>query len=95
MNEETKCEGATTLVGETPEIQKVMSILDKEIQRLDENIAILAQKLHPVLMSERPSEVDKDRVVRGCELAENIQKDIDAISRMNELLEELKYRVAL
>jgi len=90
-----QCEGAKTKIGETPEIQMVMSILDKEIQRLDENISLLTQKLNPVLTPEKLEEVGKDRAKRDCDLAEDIQKDIDVIERMNALINELKNRVAL
>jgi len=58
---ETKQNSALTQVSETPEMQKVMSILGKEIQRLDENISLLIQRLNPILITERPSEVGKDR----------------------------------
>jgi len=92
---ETKRSGALTPVGETPEIQKVMSILDKEIQRLDENIGALTARLSGILISERPKDCGEDRGVRDCKLAEDIQKDIDAISRINDLIDELRYRVAL
>jgi len=92
---EEKYDGAKTLVGETPEVQKVMLILDKEIQRLDENVGALTARLSGVLISERPKEVDDDRATRDCKLAEDIQKDVDAISRINELIEELRYRIAL
>lgn len=88
MLEETMC-------SETPEIQKVMSILDKEISLLDENLNRLTQKLNPILQNERPTEVGKDRAKRDTDLGENIQKDIDAINRINELINELYYRVAL
>lgn len=92
---EEQYEGAKTTVGETPEIQLVMSILDKEIQRLDESISLLTQKLQPILASENPEEVGKDRAKRDCDLAEDIQKDIDVIGRMNDLINDLKIRVAL
>jgi len=95
MNNEEQCKGAKTQIGETPEIQMVMSILDKEIQRLDENISLLTQKLHPILTPGSPEEVGKDRAKRDCDLAEDIQKDIDVIERMNNLINELKNRVAL
>jgi hypothetical protein len=95
MNNLEQCEGAKTQIGVTPEIQMVMSILDKEIQRLDENISLLTQKLHPVLTPKRPKKVGKDRAKRDCDLAEDIQKDIDVIGRMNDLINDLKIRVAL
>jgi hypothetical protein len=95
MNNLEQCEDVKTQIGETPEIQKVMSILDKEIQRLDENISLLTQKLQPILTPERPEEVSKDRAKRDCDLAEDIQKDIDVIERMSDLINDLKIRVAL
>ncbi len=82
-------------VQEAPEIQKVMLFLDKEISRLDENVAGLTQKIDPVLKSEKPSEVSEDRCKRETSLAEDIQKDIDAISRINHLIDELRERIAL
>ena len=95
MNNLEQCEGAKTQIGETPEIQMVMSILDKEIQRLDENISLLTQKLHPVLTPEGSVRPEEDRAKRDCDLAEDIQKDIDVIGRMNDLINDLKIRVAL
>ena len=95
MNNLKQCEGAKTQIGETPEIQMVMSILDKEIQRLDENISLLTQKLHPVLIPESSVLESTDRAKRDCDLAEDIQKNIDVIIRMNDLINELKNRVAL
>lgn len=92
---EEKYEGVKTVVGETPEVSKVMSILDKEIQKLDENVCALTARLSGILISERPKECGDDRAERECELAETIQKDIDAISRINELIDELRYRIAL
>jgi len=92
---ETQYEGAKTTVAETPEIQKVMSILDKEIQRLDENIGALTARLTGILISERPKDVGSDKLTRECKLAEDIQKDIDAIIRINDLIDELRYRIAL
>lgn len=92
---ETKQSDDFTPVGEIQEIQKVMSILDKEIQRLDENVGALTERLSGVLISERPKDCCEDRGVRECKLAEEIQKDVDSISRINELIDELRYRIAL
>jgi len=91
---ETKSCGNTSVV-ETPEIQKVMAILDKEIHRLKENISALTTKLSGILIQERPIEDKGDRLTRECQLAEDIQKNIDAVSKSNDLIDELQYRTAL
>lgn len=92
---EKQYDGDKILVNGIPEIQKVMSILDKEIQRLDENVGALTERLSEVLISERPKDVGNDRPERECKLAEDIQKDVDIIGRINDLIDELRYRIAV
>jgi len=82
-------------IGKTPEIKKVMSNFDKELQRLDENVASLTLQLSSVLTSETLKDVHEDRGVRECKLAEEIQKDIDFVERINDIIDDLRNRIEL
>lgn len=93
MEERHKYEN--TLAVDAPEIQLVMSILNKEIQNLDDNVGNLVARLSGVLISERPKEENNDRPKRECILAEGIQENIDLICKLNDVISELRYRIAL
>jgi hypothetical protein len=79
----------------TPEIQRLMTLLEKQITALRGEIEVLQKQLEPILTPEFPKDVGMDRVKSETAVGESLQQKIDSIEYLIQLVREVMQRIAL